>query len=94
MFRLKADNHYDVRFILNRMLEMMNDTSTLAHARRGDDDTGSAHGIKPLAVLRRGDKMDVAGGEDIATGRESLQGFVVIAFRVPLEHVRGLIGQR
>src|SRR5690242_8448856 len=65
MFRLKADEYNDVGLILYRMFEMVQDSSALAHTRRGNDDAGPAHGIQSLAVLSGGYKMDVAGGEDI-----------------------------
>ncbi len=76
------------------MLEMVNDTSSLTHPRRGNDDTRSPHGIEPLAVLRRRHKVDVARGKDIAIRRKGLQRLLVITFRVAPEHARGFVGQR
>lgn len=59
MFCLKADKDDDVRFLLNGVFEMVDDAAALAHAGRGDDDTGSAHAIEALTVFRRGDEVDI-----------------------------------
>ena len=60
MLSLKAHEDDHVRFVLNRMLEVMHDAATFAHARGGDDDAGTLHAVQTLAVFRRRDKMDVA----------------------------------
>ena len=52
MLGLKAHEDDHVRFVLNRMFEMMHDAAAFAHAGGGNDDTGTLHAVQTLAVLR------------------------------------------
>ena len=53
MLGLKAHKDDHVRFVLNRVLEMMHDAAAFAHAGGGDDDAGALHAVQAFAVFRR-----------------------------------------
>ena len=51
MFRLKADDGDYIGFVLDRMFEVVQDTTTFAHPRGGNNDTWTFRGVEAFAIL-------------------------------------------
>src|SRR5580765_345123 len=60
MFGLKAHEDDHIRFVLNRVFEMMHNATAFTHAGGGNDDARALHAVQTLAVFRRRDILDIA----------------------------------
>src|SRR5437868_117794 len=60
MFGLKAHEDDHVRFVLNRVFEMMHYATAFAHAGCGNYDARALYAVQTLAVFRRRDILDIA----------------------------------
>ncbi len=66
VFGLEADEEDGVRCIADVVLEMMQDTPRLAHARRADDDRRIAQKVEGLGILYITDVAQPSEAEGVA----------------------------